>query len=242
METAYHPIKRQKNLSSQVADQLQQLIVEGQIKPGERLPTERELGQTFQVSRTVIREAIRAMEARGLVESKTGSGTYVRAINGEDVSNSLGMYISTHQGQVFSLESLMEVRRVLEIQMAALAAQRASEQDIRSLEATLDHMCQSRGEASAFSRWDLNFHLQLAQASGNPLFGILIEPLTEAFLQLIWTGSTSPGAAEEACDFHRAILEKVKAKDAQGAAESMRAHLDQSQRVTEQGIKRRESE
>jgi len=235
MENDYTPVKRQEKLSSQVAEQIQQLILSRQLKPGDRLPTERELGETFQVSRTVIREAIRVLEARGLVESQTGSGTYVRAIKGEEVANSLGMYITT-QGRFFSLESLMEVRRVLEIQVVRLAAQRATESDINHLESILQNMCRSVNDVDAFSRWDLEFHLQLARASGNSLFVILLEPLTEALFELIWTGSSTPGAAEEACAYHRRVLEFVKDRQSEKAADAMREHLDQSQRVTAMGI------
>jgi GntR family transcriptional repressor for pyruvate dehydrogenase complex len=241
MDNSYSPVKRQEKLSSQVAEQIQQLILSRQINPGDRLPTERELGETFKVSRTVIREAIRVLEARGLVVSQTGSGTYAQAIQGEDVANSLGMYITT-QGQFFTLDSLMEVRRVLEIQVVKLAAERAEPQDIEKLESILDNMCKVKKDVDAFSKWDLEFHMVIARASGNPLFEILIEPLTEALFELIWTGTSAPGAAEEACDFHREILNALEAKDADKAVEAMRLHLDQSQRVTAEGIKHRKEE
>jgi GntR family transcriptional repressor for pyruvate dehydrogenase complex len=241
MDNSYSPVKRHEKLSGQVAEQIQQLILSRQIKPGDRLPTERELGETFQVSRTVIREAIRILETRGLALSKTGSGTYVRAIQGEDVANSLGMYITT-QGQFFTLDSLMEVRRVLEIQVVKLAAERATPQDIEKLESVLDHMRKSKNDVDAFSKWDLEFHMVIARASGNPLFEILIEPLTEALFELIWTGTSAPGAAEEACEFHRVILDSLEAKNGQKAADAMRLHLDQSQRVTAEGIKHRKED
>ncbi len=238
MDNAYSPVKRQEKLSGQVAEQIQQLILSRQIKPGDRLPTERELGETFKVSRTVIREAIRILEARGLVASQTGSGTYVQAIQGADVANSLGMYITT-QGQFFTLDSLMEVRRVLEIQVVKLAAERAAPQDIEKLESILAHMCKAQKDVNAFSKWDLEFHMVIARASGNPLFGILIQPLTGALLELIGTGSSAPGAVEEACDFHRKILNALKARDAEKADSAMRQHLDQSRRVTAEGLKQR---
>jgi GntR family transcriptional repressor for pyruvate dehydrogenase complex len=210
MDNSYSPVKRHEKLSGQVAEQIQQLILSRQIKPGDRLPTERELG-------------------------------FVRAIQGEDVANSLGMYITT-QGQFFTLDSLMEVRRVLEIQVVKLAAERATPQDIEKLESVLDHMGKSKNDVDAFSKWDLEFHMVIARASGNPLFEILIEPLTEALFELIWTGTSAPGAAEEACDFHRVILDSLEAKNGQKAADAMRLHLDQSQRVTAEGIKHRKED
>ena len=235
MENGYSPIKRQAKLSSQVADQIQELILSRDLKPGDRLPTEREMGETFEVSRTVIREAIRTLEARGLVKSQTGSGTYVRAMKGSDVVSSLGMYINT-QHKPFSLEALMEIRQVLEVEMVRLAAQRAGSADIARLEENLEKMCSTVDNAEEFSKWDLEFHLQLCEASGNPFFGILLEPLAESLFELIWTGTTTPGAAEEACDFHSQILLHIKNKDPDGAVSIMLKHLDQSYRVTSKGI------
>jgi len=236
MHNSYTPIKRQEKLYSLVAEQIQQLILSRDLKPGDRLPTERELGKTFKVSRTVIREATRALEARGLVESQVGSGTYIRAVKVEDVTNSIGMYLTT-QGKNFTFDSLMEVRRVLEIQVVKLAAERATQEDIEKLESILGNMYKSTVNIDAFSKWDLEFHITLAKTCGNPLFNVMLEPLTEALFELIWTGTSVPGAAQEACQYHRDILDCVKKKDSEGAVKVMRAHLDQAYRVTAEGIK-----
>jgi len=238
MKNGYKPVKRQAKLSSQVAEQIQQLILSRDLKPGDRLPTERELGETFKVSRTVIREAIRTLEALGLVESQTGSGTYVRAMQGKDVASSLGMFINS-QRKPFSLDALMEIRQVLEIEMVKLAAERATKENIKQLENNLEMMCQTVPDPDEFSKWDLEFHLVLADACGNQLFGIILEPLTESLFELIWTGTSTPGAAQDACQYHRDILDCIKEKDSEGAVKVMRAHLDQAYRVTAEGIKHR---
>ena len=241
MDNSYSPVKRSQKLSGQVADQIQSQILSRQISPGDRLPTERELGETFHVSRTVIREAIRALEAQGLVVTQTGSGTYVRAIQGDDVANSLGMFINT-QGKSFSLDSLMEIRRVLEIQVVELATKRATQEDINNLEIILDKMCQNKNDTDIFSKWDFEFHKVVAQASNNPLFGILISPLNEAIFEIIWTGSTTPGAIEEACTFHQMIINSIKERNVQKAKDAMQAHLDQSHRVVTEGLIHRKEE
>jgi GntR family transcriptional repressor for pyruvate dehydrogenase complex len=241
MENSYIPIKRQDKLSGQVAGQIQDLILSKKIKPGERLPTERELGDMFQVSRTVIREAIRTLEARGLITSQTGSGNYVRAVQGEDVVNSLGMYLSS-QDSSYTVESIMEVRRVLELQVVKLAAERATDDDIDRLELIVEQMNQSKNDIDSFSKWDLEFHLALAHACDNYLFNILIEPLSEPLFELMWTGSTIPGAIDDACQFHRDILEALKLKDVDLAVNVMQTHLDQSQRVAVEGLKHRKKE
>jgi len=100
-------------------------------------------------------------------------------------------------------------------------------------------------------QWDLEFHLVLADACGNQLFGIILEPLTESLFELIWTGTTTAGAAQDACQYHRDILDCIKKKDSRdildcikkkdskGAVKVMRAHLDQAYRVTAEGMKHR---
>ena len=241
MNSPYTPVKRHEKLSGQVAEQIKQLILTCELKPGNRLPTERELSETFQVSRTVIREAIRGLEARGLVASQTGSGTYVRAIQGEDVVNSLGMYISS-QSQSINLDSLMEVRRVLELQVIRLAAERATDQDLEKLDSILNQMNETKNDTNTFSKWDLEFHLEIARATNNPLFSILIEPLTEDLFKIIWTGSTIPGAKEDACQYHLEILNALKSRNAKKATEVMNAHLDQAQRVSSEGMKHRKED
>jgi len=235
MEYSFTPVKRNDKLSNQVADYLQQSILSKSLKPGERLPTERELGDQFQVSRTVIREAIRILEARGLLDTQSGSGTYVKALQGEDVVNSLSLYLSS-QDQSFSLDAIMEVRRVLELQVVKLAAERAREEDIRKMEEILNHMYRTKADIDEFSEWDLKFHLALAEACKNDLFKIMIEPLGEALFNLIRAGSSMPGAIEDACQYHLEIMEAIKRRDAMRAEEVMRTHLAQSQRVASQGL------
>ena len=241
MNNLYTPVKRQEKLSYQVAEQIQQIILSPDLKPGDRLPTERELGENFNVSRTVIREAIRTLEARGLVASQTGSGTYVRAMQGKDVANALGIFINS-QDKSFSLDELMEIRQVLEIEVVKLVAQRANEDNIKQLENCLDKMCINVNDTDKFSKWDFTFHLMLTNACGNQLFRIVLGPLTESLLDLIWTGTTTPGAAEDACKYHRDILDRIKNKDSEGAVKVMRAHLAQSYRVAAEGIKHRSEE
>ncbi|MCD4672390.1 MAG: GntR family transcriptional regulator, partial [Anaerolineaceae bacterium] len=117
MVDTYRLVKRQEKLSVQVVEQIIDLIVEGKLTEGDRLPPEREMCDTFGVSRTVIREAISVLEAKGLLASQIGSGTYVRAIQSEDIANTLGLYIST-QSKSISMMQLLEVRRIYETQIA----------------------------------------------------------------------------------------------------------------------------
>ena len=165
---SFIPVVRQSRLSAQVAEQIQNLILQNKLQVGDRLPAERELTEHFQVSRTVIREAIRILEAKGLLESLGGNGTFVRGVNSKDVSDSLGMYISA-VGDAITHNDLMEVRYLFEIQIAKLAAERISPAGIQRLEEFLEGMRTTMSDADKFAQYDLEFHLELARATNNRL-------------------------------------------------------------------------
>lgn len=240
-EISYSPVIRQVKLPYQVADQIQGLILARQITAGDRLPPERDLCEQFKVSRTVVREAIRILEAKGLLTSQGGSGTYVRAIQPSDVVDSIGMYLVTQASSMPYVE-LMEIRRVMETQIASLAAERAREETITELERLLNEMQTSRIDPAEFARTDLEFHMTLARATGNHLFELILDP----FVGLLYEGrrlaSEIPGVADEALIHHQRILERVKAGDGEGAAEAMLLHLEQSNRVTLQALLRQSKE
>ncbi len=236
----YSPVVRQIKLPVQVAEQIQGLILEKQLKIGDRLPGERDLCEQFKVSRTVIREAIRILEAKGLIASQGGSGTYVRGIQSSDVVDSLGMYIATQSASIPYLE-LMEIRRVLEVQIAALAAERITDQMVIELENLLASMETSMESPETFAENDLKFHMALANATGNHLFEIILTPFIGPLYEGRRLSSEIPGVAQEALEHHRKILEKVKDGDGEGAAEAMFLHLEQSSRVILQALMRQSS-
>lgn len=236
MNTTYTPVKRYEKLSNQVAEQITNMILSGALQTGDRLPAERELCATFGVSRTVIREAISIVKAKGLIESNGRNGTSVRTLQGADVANSIGMLI-TLQGHPATVEDLMEVRRALEMQTARLAAERATEEDIAEMKRILQRMEESEHDPETYPENDLKFHFALATATHNPLFLILLDPLNDALLEGIKLASQLEGVPEEGYQFHRRILEKVIARDGRGASQEMYAHLIQSQRVTSEALK-----
>mgnify|MGYP005842061033 CR=1 FL=1 len=234
---AYQPVRRYEKLSVQVAERLQELIASGELRPGDRLPPERVLCDRFQVSRTVIREALSILKAKGLLASKGGSGVFVRAIQGEDVADSIGLFIST-QGHSIPIEDLIEVRCVLEVQIASLAASRVTPEGIAELEQLMAGCRQAAGDPEVFARKDLEFHMALARLTGNSLLAIILEPFADALYEGRRLASSLPGVMQEAIELHQQILDKVKAQDAHGAARAMHRHLIQSRRVTLQALSR----
>ena len=221
-------ISRQR-LYQQVAQQLQEMILDGDLQPGNKLPPERQMAEQMGVSRTVIREAVKTLEQRGLVKVLTGDGTYVSQIDPETVSESIGRFI---RQRVYSFEALNEVRLIFEVELAGLAAQRASAQIVEALEKSLHEMEIVVARSDKQSDWlerfvkaDLDFHNALVEASQNPLLPILLEPISDHLLEFRRQASSAPGAVESALNYHRQILNCVKARDASGCRDLMREHL-----------------
>jgi GntR family transcriptional repressor for pyruvate dehydrogenase complex len=130
-------IKREPRLSDKVADMMLETILSKRLLVGDRLPSERELGEQFGVSRTVVREAVRALVAKGIIESRSGSGLRVTAVNASAVSESMSLYL---RGGEFDFENVHEVRTLLEIHIAGLAAERATDEDVELVRAVHDRM------------------------------------------------------------------------------------------------------
>ena len=224
------PIFREQNLSIRVANHIEEMIRNSELKIGEKIPPERVLCEKFQVSRTVIREATRFLMAKGLLYSQVGDGTYVRNVQSEDVSDYLGLHISM-QDTPASIDDFLEIRRALEIQIAKLAAERANENDIKELEAKLKEMQKYKKNPEEFAKKDLEFHISLARATQNPLFEILLNPLMDSLLEVINLAFKYGKSFTEAIHFHTLILQKIKSHDIPGAGQDMADHLVQSKQA-----------
>jgi GntR family transcriptional repressor for pyruvate dehydrogenase complex len=219
-------------LSEQVAQQLQELIISGELRPDDRLPPERELADQLGVSRTVIREATKSLEQRGLLEVLTGSGTYVSQMDPKVVSDSIGLLV---RQSTSSFDYLNEIRRMLEVEIAGLAAERATPRDIEVMDRALQAMDEAVSELGTnpalddFVEADLAFHNALAKATRNPLLPVLLEPITGLLVEFRHLASRAPGAPEDAVSYHRQILEQVKARDGAACREMMRKHLSKAE-------------
>ena len=214
------------SLSDSVAEQLAQRILDHELGPGARLPSERTMAEQLQVSRIVVREALGRLAQRGLVEVRPGVGAFVARMHASAVSDPLRLFIRRNRlGQA----QLFELRHALEPAIAAAASRAASPDQRRALAANvarteaLAHELEHALEAFAWS--DLEFHRLLAAASGNPLFELLLEPLIDPLLEVRRAGARLPGAATRAAAMHRAIAQAVAEGDAERAAQRMRAHL-----------------
>jgi DNA-binding FadR family transcriptional regulator len=225
------PLKRDK-LYKQVADQIQNLIVADSLHPGDKLPGERELAEQMGVSRTVIREAIRVLSDRGLVSVKSGCGTYVRELSHRDATASIELFLKLRQSPE-SFQHVYEVRRMIEVEAAGLAALRADKEDHTALETAIDGMAGSKGDPQKYAECDLAFHAAVAAATHNELFGILLGPISELLEEMVRISLDAPNAVDEGLAHHHNILKQIKTRDAEKARQAMRDHLNHARGLIE---------
>jgi GntR family transcriptional regulator, transcriptional repressor for pyruvate dehydrogenase complex len=218
------PIKP-KRISDQVFEQLRDLIFRGHLKPGEQLMTERELAQALGVSRPTVREAINKLVAIRLLEQRQGQGTFVNSPANID-RNPLSAVMG---GEEVRLEDLLEVRLGLECNAVALAARRATDDDIRELEKSLAEMATDIAEGRLGTDADVSFHMAIAYASKNTVqvhimrsfYNLLFYGIKENLVRLY----SSPDDLKLIISQHTAIVEAVRRHDPEAAFEAMKNHI-----------------
>lgn len=228
-------IERASTLSNQVSAYLENLIVENQLAEGGRLPTERELATRFAVSRTVIREAVSGLVAKGMLEVNTGSGMVIRRPSAAHVSQTMSFYLMGGQRE-FKSESVTEVRRLLEVEIAGLAAQRRTNEDLIRLKEILDQYPSVVGKMETFVKWDVAFHLQLAASTHNELLVLLLDSITGIMKKVREIGYLVPGTHEQAHRYHAAIFKQVELGSRDGSRQAMREHIENSEAVMNAGL------
>jgi GntR family transcriptional repressor for pyruvate dehydrogenase complex len=228
-------LTRSTTLAAQVTDRLERLIRERRLQPGDRLPSERELAAQTGVSRTVIRDAVRSLAAKGLLEVKAGSGTLIKAPPAETVTASVTAFIQGHQLDL-DYARIHEVRRVLEIEIAGLAAERRTDDDLFALHGWLREMTTAQADITAFAHTDVAFHKALAEATHNALFVILLDSIATILYRVRELGTQLPGAADRAIAHHTAILSAIEAGDAHAARGAMHAHLLDSEAIFREAV------
>lgn len=203
----------------------------GELRPGDKLPAERELADQFGVSRTAIREAMKALTHSGLVVIQPGRGTFVTDISSKVVRHSFDMLVrgSNETG----IKDLIEVREILEPEIAALAAVRAGSEDIESMEEAVRAMDMAMDDLETFIEADLDFHLALAQGSNNVLIPALIDTLVELLREHRKRAASVEGGMSRGQPHHKIILAAIKNNDANAARNSMRGHLEQVRKEIE---------
>jgi GntR family transcriptional regulator, transcriptional repressor for pyruvate dehydrogenase complex len=198
-------------------------IASNQLKPGDMLPPERELGKQFGVSRTVIREAVRALAAKGLLEVRSGSGVRIVAVDESTVRESMRHFV---HGSSLEYEKVDEMRRVLEVAAAGLAAERATGDDIAAIDETIDAFENECRDLEKSVLHDLAFHRAIARATHNELFLVLHDSMGEMLIE-VRRRNLSKGRDERrlVVNMHRRIRDGIAAHDPEAARWAMLDHL-----------------
>ena len=235
---AFNSVAREPNLADKVAEQLTEAIVTRKIQAGERLPSERDLGDKFKVSRTVIREAVRSLAARGLVRVTSGRGVEVTEFGSGGVTASMRLLVRGHDGLDYG--KVNEVRTAVEVQVAGLAAQRATPADIERLRQLCDDHQRSleQGDTNAASEFDFQFHRELTRSSGNELLLAMLDSIADVLREVRNQSMAEPHVGEDGLRAHRRILKFVSDRKADGARAAMVEHLAEAERVWRGGQQR----
>lgn len=218
----FDQVKREPRLSDKVADMMLETILSNRLTPGDPLPSERELGEQFGVSRTVVREAVRALTAKGVIEARSGSGLRVAAVNASAVSESMSLYL---RGGTLEFEKVQEVRALLEVHIAGLAAERATDADIAALREIHMRMEEDASDFESAAHDDLEFHRSIARATHNELFVLLLDSIGSSLIDIRRTNFEA-GSIPTTLDQHRAILDRITEHDSEGARAAMTLHLE----------------
>ena len=211
----------------QVADQLRALILEGELSPGARLPNEPELSAMFGVSRSTVREALRALSSQNLITTTRGvaGGSVVAHPEPGHISDFLETSIGLLSGnRRVTVAELLEIRHLLEVPAARLAAARRSDEDVETLRATIDEERNSTVRAESFEGRRA-FHTTILNASGNGLLEIVTRPIFQVIATRFRRDAAPPDFWTAVHDDHERILEFIAQGDTDGAAQSMAEHL-----------------
>ena len=221
------PSSKKTRLYETIVAQLGQLIQEGKLRPGDRLPPERELAARLQVSRASVREALRSLELQGLLSRRQGSGTFIVALGQEELLRAFARL--TEEGQ--TLRDIFELRFLLEPPIAAMAARRATPQDIARLEATLKEQEQQIRLGRSGVEADMAFHAALAEATHNQALLRLGATLMEVLAPSRDTHLQTPERSHLSLLSHRRILEAIQTGSTTQARKAMEEHIVHVDRV-----------
>jgi GntR family transcriptional repressor for pyruvate dehydrogenase complex len=207
---------------AEIVRQIRGLIADGQLKSGDRLPPERDLAERFRVSRTSVREALRALESTGLVEIRAGEGAFVRPASVEALVEPLALVILTHRE---ATADLYEARRLLEPPIAALAARRAGPEEVAELIRILDEQAKEVAGGRTGLAQDAAFHTAIAHSAHNRAITRIVTTLMDLLAQTREESLHTPGRPERSHQDHRRILAAIQARDGEAARQAMLDHL-----------------
>lgn len=219
--------------TGQVVDHIRSLIVSGSLRPGDRLPAERELALQIGVSRPTVRAGLRALAAMGVVQSRHGSGTYIT--DGPPVLGSEPLrFLAALHG--FTTAQMFEARRILEVGAAGLAAERATPDQVATMAEEVTELFASLDDPQGFLVHDVKFHQAVATGSGNPILASVVEMVSDLYYARRRETATraTDRNLRDAAEMHRRIYQAIRARDPRAARKAMNEHLIHSSFYQEQ--------
>jgi GntR family transcriptional regulator, transcriptional repressor for pyruvate dehydrogenase complex len=215
------PIKSTR-IYEEIVRQVKQLIAEGRLKTGDRLPPERELAEKFVVSRTSVREALRALESLGFIEIRPGEGTFVRAISVDALVGPLALMMTSQRE---AIGELFEARRVLEPAIAALAASRATPDEVQEMERILESQAREVTAGRTGLAEDAAFHTAIGAAAHNHAITRIVHAIMDLLTQSREESLNTPGRPTRSHQDHRRILQAIAKRNPTAARQAMLDHL-----------------
>ena len=219
--------------AEQVVTQVRDMIARGELRPGDRLPAERELAEHLGISRPSLRAGLRALVGKGVLRSRHGSGTYVADAPALD-SESLSLQAALHG---FTFDNMFEARLVLEVSVAGMAAERATGDELATLAEELANMYATVNDPQQYLVHDIRFHRAIAAASGNPILATLVEMVSTAMYDRRRETIERAHDFKESVAMHQRIYRAIRTHRPEEAREAMREHIKLAQQAyaTEEG-------
>jgi GntR family transcriptional regulator, transcriptional repressor for pyruvate dehydrogenase complex len=215
------PVKSTR-IYAEIVRQIRSLIADGHLKSGDRLPPERDLAERFRVSRTSVREALRALESTGLVEIRAGEGAFVRQVSVESLIEPLAVVILAQRE---TIAELYEARRVLEPPIAALAARRATPDELGEMTRILDEQAAEVAAGRTGLAQDAAFHTAVGHSAHNRAITRIVSALMDLLTQTREDSLHTPGRPQRSHQDHRRVLTAIQSRDAEAARQAMLDHL-----------------
>jgi GntR family transcriptional repressor for pyruvate dehydrogenase complex len=215
---------KKARLSDEIVKQIKESLFAGKLQAGDRLPTERELAEQFETSRASVREAMRTLEQEGMIHVRKGvsGGIFIADLDHRPVTNSLQTLLHLRK---ISINNIAEVRLIFEPEAARLAAERASEEDLREMEEVIQQMSVAVKERELPNSFDLKFHQIIARAAGNPILVMLAESMLGVASKAITELHPSVDTLRHVLSSHRKVFEAIRKRDSKLACRTMREHI-----------------
>jgi GntR family transcriptional repressor for pyruvate dehydrogenase complex len=233
----FTPLADRSLLSKSVEDAIVEAIQAKKLEPGTKLPSELELCEQFGVSRTVVREALRVLHARGLISILKGKGMFVKEFSGQSASDPLRFYLRMNFRRSYVMD-IVHARQILEPAVVALASKNRTPEDVKRMADDIELLKTCADDFAELSRVDTQFHIDIAKASGNSLMPLLLEPIHRLIPEIKSTVyATVQDARDSAVLWHQKIFDEIVKSNSSAARQAMVEHLRIAEEHAERMLK-----